>query len=30
MKPLKKNYTEVDYTTPTGVVMGGEGNGCTN
>jgi 23S rRNA (guanosine2251-2'-O)-methyltransferase len=23
----EKNYTEVDYTTPTGVVMGGEGNG---
>jgi len=22
-----KNYTEVDYTTPTGIVMGGEGNG---
>jgi len=23
----EKNYTEVDYTTPTGIVMGGEGNG---
>jgi 23S rRNA (guanosine2251-2'-O)-methyltransferase len=22
-----KNYTEVDYTTPTGIVMGGEGSG---
>jgi 23S rRNA (guanosine2251-2'-O)-methyltransferase len=22
-----KNYTEIDYTTPTGIVMGGEGNG---
>src|SRR5246127_3225853 len=23
----EKSYTEVDYTTPTGIVMGGEGNG---
>jgi 23S rRNA (guanosine2251-2'-O)-methyltransferase len=23
----QKSYTEVDYTTPTGIVMGGEGNG---
>jgi 23S rRNA (guanosine2251-2'-O)-methyltransferase len=23
----EKNYTEVDYTSPTGIVMGGEGNG---
>lgn len=23
----QKNYTEVDYTSPTGIVMGGEGNG---
>jgi 23S rRNA (guanosine2251-2'-O)-methyltransferase len=23
----EKNYTDVDYTTPTGIVMGGEGNG---
>lgn len=23
----EKNYTEVDYTAPTGIVMGGEGNG---
>lgn len=23
----EKNYTEFDYTTPTGIVMGGEGNG---
>jgi 23S rRNA (guanosine2251-2'-O)-methyltransferase len=23
----EKSYTDVDYTTPTGIVMGGEGNG---
>jgi 23S rRNA (guanosine2251-2'-O)-methyltransferase len=23
----EKNYTEVDYTSPTGIVMGSEGNG---
>jgi 23S rRNA (guanosine2251-2'-O)-methyltransferase len=23
----QKNYTEVDYTSPTGIIMGGEGNG---
>jgi 23S rRNA (guanosine2251-2'-O)-methyltransferase len=23
----EKSYTDIDYTTPTGIVMGGEGNG---
>jgi len=27
MSAEKKNYTEVDYTSPTGIVLGGEGGG---